>query len=211
MELNKIEDLKFVKNGERIDITRTTVARLLKVGKFKKKRVKCVPKERNTTKSLLNRSDYCIKYQQIWARNSKVYFLDESGFNLYMTRDKAWARPNEEITVNCPISKGKRFSLIAIIAEDGLTHWRIIEGTYRKYEYLDFIKQLFARLKEEEEQLTEEERDSDEYLREKWLILDNCAIHDKEQTVAMGKECGMQILYLPPYSPQLNPIENWFN
>jgi hypothetical protein len=50
-----------------------------------------------------------------------------------MTRDKAWARPNEEITVNCPISKGKRFSLIAIIAEDGLAHWRIIEGTYRKY------------------------------------------------------------------------------
>ena len=33
-----------MKNGERIEITRTTVARLLKVGKFKKKRVKCVPK-----------------------------------------------------------------------------------------------------------------------------------------------------------------------
>jgi hypothetical protein len=51
--------------------------------------------------------------------------------------------------VNCPISKGKRFSLIAIISDDGLTHWRIIEGTYRKYEYLDFIKQLFSKLKEE--------------------------------------------------------------
>jgi transposase len=42
-------------------------------------------------------------------------------------------------------------------------------------------------------------------------VLDNCAIHDKEQTVNLGRECGMQILYLPPYSPQLNPIENWFN
>lgn len=27
----------------------------------------------------------------------------------------------------------------------------------------------------------------------------------------MGKECEMNILYLPPYSPQLNPIENWFS
>lgn len=44
VELNKIEDLKYLKNGERIDMTRTTVSRLLKVGKFKKKRVKCVPK-----------------------------------------------------------------------------------------------------------------------------------------------------------------------
>lgn len=52
VELNKIEDLKFTKDGEKVEITRTTVARLLKVGKFKKKRVKCVPKERNTTKSL---------------------------------------------------------------------------------------------------------------------------------------------------------------
>lgn len=52
VELNKIEDLKYTKDGEKVDITRTTVARLLKVGKFKKKRVKCVPKERNTTKSL---------------------------------------------------------------------------------------------------------------------------------------------------------------
>jgi len=27
-------------------------------------------------------------------KQAKIYFLDESGFNLYMTRDKAWARPN---------------------------------------------------------------------------------------------------------------------
>jgi transposase len=47
---------------------------------------------------------------------------------------------------------------------------------------------------------------TEENPQEKWLILDNCAIHDKEQTVNLGKECGMQILFLPPYSPQLNPI-----
>lgn len=44
VELNKIDELKVKKNGEFVEITRTTVARLLKVGKFKKKRVKCVPK-----------------------------------------------------------------------------------------------------------------------------------------------------------------------
>ena len=83
------------KNGTRVDITRTAVARLLKAGRFKKKRVKCVPKERNTTQSLEKRYEYCKQYQEIWLQNSKIYFLDESGFNLYMTRDKAWARPNE--------------------------------------------------------------------------------------------------------------------
>ena len=109
-------------------------------------------------------------------KHAKIYFLDESGFNLYMTREKAWSRPNEEITVNCPISKGKRFSLIAIIGEDGLANWRIIEGTYRKHEYIDFITELFEKLREHKEEPD----------REKWLIMDNCAIHDKEQTMNLA-------------------------
>lgn len=129
-------------------MNKTTVARLLKVGKFRKKRVRCVPKEKNTTKSLEKRYEYCAKYRELLDKGAKIYFLDESGFNLYNIREKAWARPNEEITVNCPISKGKRFSLIAIIGEEGLANWRIIEGTYRKYEYLDFIKELFVKLYE---------------------------------------------------------------
>jgi len=52
VELNKIEDLKSLKDGQRQEINKTTVSRLLKVGKFKKKRVRCVPKEKNTSKSL---------------------------------------------------------------------------------------------------------------------------------------------------------------
>ena len=65
VELNKIQDLKFEKDGKLQDITRTTVARLLKVKKKKKKRVKCVPKERNTSKSLENRFKYCSKYREL--------------------------------------------------------------------------------------------------------------------------------------------------
>ena len=41
--------------------------------------------------------------------------------------------------------------------------------------------------------------------------MDNCAIHDKEQTINMAREYDINILYLPSYSPQLNPIENWFH
>lgn len=61
------------------------------------------------------------------------------------------------------------------------------------------------------DELTEEERMSEENQREKWLIMDNCAIHDREQTNKLAEECNMNVLYLPPYSPQLNPIEMWFS
>lgn len=133
VQLNKNDDLKIMKCGKPQMMTRTIVGKLLRMGKFRKKRVKCIPKEKNTSKSLEKRYEYCLKYNELVVRKAKVYFLDESGFNLYMTRDKAWSRPNEEVTINCPISKGKRFSLIAIIEQDGLAHWRFIQGNYRKF------------------------------------------------------------------------------
>ena len=52
---------------------------------------------------------------------------------------------------------------------------------------------------------------NEEVDREKWLVMDNCAIHDKEQTFKMAKEWGVNVMFLPAYSPQLNPIEMWFH
>jgi hypothetical protein len=61
--LNKIEDLKVMKCGAKQNMTRTIVGKLLRMGKFRKKRVKCIPKEKNTSKSLEKRFDYCVKFK----------------------------------------------------------------------------------------------------------------------------------------------------
>jgi transposase len=41
--------------------------------------------------------------------------------------------------------------------------------------------------------------------------LDNCAIHDKEETMKLADKWNVKVMYLPAYSPQLNPIEMWFH
>jgi transposase len=41
--------------------------------------------------------------------------------------------------------------------------------------------------------------------------MDNCAIHDKEETMRLAEKWGVNVMYLPAYSPQLNPIEMWFH
>lgn len=41
-------------------------------------------------------------------------------------------------------------------------------------------------------------------------ILDNLASHKSERAKAILKECGAWLLFLPPYSPDLNPIEMAF-
>lgn len=44
------------------------------------------------------------------------------------------------------------------------------------------------------------------------LIMDNAAFHKSEETKAIVEEADCELLFLPPYSPDLNPIEKcWAN
>jgi transposase len=46
----------------------------------------------------------------------------------------------------------------------------------------------------------------------KTIILDNYVIHKSERIKSLIEQAGCKILFLPPYSPDLNPIENlWAN
>ena len=42
------------------------------------------------------------------------------------------------------------------------------------------------------------------------LVMDNCAIHDKQALYLLGRLHHFEVLFLPPYSPIYNPIENLF-
>ena len=42
------------------------------------------------------------------------------------------------------------------------------------------------------------------------LIMDNASFHKGSQTAALIRESGARLLFLPPYAPELNPIEKDF-
>jgi transposase len=43
----------------------------------------------------------------------------------------------------------------------------------------------------------------------KWILVCNASIHKEKSPIAQTKDY-INLLYLPPYSPQLNPIESFF-
>lgn len=43
------------------------------------------------------------------------------------------------------------------------------------------------------------------------LVLDSCHIHHVPGVAEMCEERGVKLIYLPPYSPDLNPIEEFFS
>ena len=43
------------------------------------------------------------------------------------------------------------------------------------------------------------------------IVLDNASIHRNSELQAMCQEEGVELVYLPPYSPDFNPIESSFS
>lgn len=42
------------------------------------------------------------------------------------------------------------------------------------------------------------------------IVLDNARFHQKKALVELAEQHGCRVLFLPPYSPDLNPIENFW-
>jgi transposase len=43
------------------------------------------------------------------------------------------------------------------------------------------------------------------------IIMDNASFHRKTKLPLMAENCGYRAIFLPPYSPELNPIEKFWN
>lgn len=64
------------------------------------------------------------------------FYLDESSFNLFLSRNRGWGKPGEAIKLICPNSKGQNISLIAVIGKEGLAYWDLFDGSIDKVKYL---------------------------------------------------------------------------
>ena len=43
------------------------------------------------------------------------------------------------------------------------------------------------------------------------IVMDNATFHRKKQLIALTQSCGFRLIFLPPYSPDLNPIEHFWS
>jgi len=43
------------------------------------------------------------------------------------------------------------------------------------------------------------------------IVMDNASFHRKKQLIPLAEEAGHRLIFLPPYSPELNPIESFWS
>ena len=88
-------------------------------------------------------------------------------------------------------------SRLMCIAPDGIKHFEVRDGSFTATPFRAFVQELA-------EQFTEVQRGT------VCLVMDNARIHHAREARQYLEENQIRHLYLPPYSPELNPIENVF-
>lgn len=121
--------------------------------------------------------------------------LDEAGSNLAMTRTYARSFKGTRALGSCPIKRGENVSTITAITKDKVLATINILGAINGIIFEAFIiRKLVPKLWEGAV-----------------VTLDNCPIHfSKEIEKAIAKK-GAKLIYLPPYSPDFAPIENFWS
>jgi transposase len=89
---------------------------------------------------------------------------------------------------------GKVSLLLAISNVRGVVAHTVVNGSFRASSFADFLRRLPAA----GEQPTP-------------VILDNVAFHKSAVARAAASEAGLRLVFIPPYSPDFNPVENAFS
>lgn len=121
----------------------------------------------------------------------RLVFIDETATTTKMTRSRGRARRGQRLRARAPFGHWRTQTFIAGLRHDCLTAPWIIDAPMNRAIFEAYV----------ETQLAPALAPGDV------VILDNLAAHKSEKAKAILKERGAWFLFLPPYSPDLNPIE----
>ena len=128
---------------------------------------------------------------EIAAISGRLKFLDEAGSNLAMTRLYGRAAPGTRVYDAVPQNYGENITMLGCLSEAGLSAPMTVAGAVDGQVFLAYVERVLAP--------TLEAGDV--------VIMDNLGAHKVKGIREAIQERGATVIYLPPYSPDLNPIE----
>ena len=125
----------------------------------------------------------------------RLVFVDEMGANVSLSPLYAWSRKGERAFGSAPRNWGKNVTLLASIAAGGVGPCLAVEGAATRTVFEAYLGQVLAPT-----------------LRPgQVVVMDNLSAHKGGRVREIVEGAGCEVLYLPPYSPDLNPIEQAFS
>jgi transposase len=125
----------------------------------------------------------------------RLVFVDEMGSNTSLISLYAWAPKGERARCSVPRNRGKNTTLLASMTAEGMGPCVAVVGSTTAAVFEAYVEYALA-----------------PGLRPgQVVVLDNLGAHKGERVRELVEGRGCELLFLPPYSPDLNPIEEAFS
>ncbi len=122
----------------------------------------------------------------------RLVFIDEAAAHTAMSRTHAWIQKGKELIDPKPACHWHQLTMVGAVALDG---WRVFTTSWQtmnKLRFVDWVRnKLCPRL-----------RPGDV------VVLDNLRAHHAVEVRQLVRAVGARLKFLPPYSPDFNPIES---
>jgi transposase len=127
--------------------------------------------------------------------SERFVFVDECSTNISLSPIYARAPRGERAHGKAPRNWGKNVSLICAIDSEGVKPSMSVEGAVDGKAFESYLEHFLAPKLE----------------RGHIVVMDNLSVHKSKRVQRLIEEAGATLLFLPPYSPDMNPIEGAFS
>jgi transposase len=121
----------------------------------------------------------------------QLKFIDEFGGHVGMTRLYGRAAPGRRVIESTPGFSGTHYTVVAALGLTGITAPWLLEGAMTGLAFETYVEQVLLPTLH----------------RGNLVLIDNLSAHKRDAIRIQIEQCGAHLHFLPPYSPDLNPIE----
>ena len=126
---------------------------------------------------------------------TQLVFVDEMGTNTSLSPVYAYSPKGRRAYAEVPRNRGKNTTLLASMTLEGMGMCLAVEGATTATVFESYVEGVLAPTLKSGQV----------------VVVDNLSAHKGERVRELIEGRGCELLYLPPYSPDFNPIEEAFS
>jgi transposase len=127
-------------------------------------------------------------------RAGRLVFVDECSTNTSLSPIYGWSRRGSRVYFEVPRNWGANVTLVSSMSLEGMGASLAVEGSTTREVFEAYLEQVLAPTLKPGQ----------------IVVMDNLSSHKGPRVRALIEGRGCELIYLPPYSPDLNPIEEAF-
>lgn len=124
----------------------------------------------------------------------RLVFVDETWVKTNMAPLRGWCDRGKRLRAHAPYGHWKTLTFVAALRVDGIEAPCLFDGPINKESFTEWVRCFLVPVLKPGD----------------IVIIDNLSSHKGKVIRALIRATGARVLFLPPYSPDLNPIEQAF-